>query len=162
MPLSNKNKNGFTLAEMLAVIIIMAILAALSTPLVREYIRDSANDKAKTQLQLIAHAVRNFKADNPGVTLTKGVINAATPIPHACTVNQTSVAIGMLFACSYLRHTNWAAFKYTFEAGSTAVNTCGGKCSNPVAAMVGTDTAGKYKTGYCACVDEWGDVHDNL
>ena len=48
-----KNKTGFTLAEMVAVIAIMAFLALISVPYIKGYIDDSYNSKAIVHMREI-------------------------------------------------------------------------------------------------------------
>ncbi|MBQ2946714.1 MAG: prepilin-type N-terminal cleavage/methylation domain-containing protein [Bacilli bacterium] len=58
------NKKGFTLVELLAVIVILALLALLTSTAVTKLVRDAKNDLSETQIQLIKSAADTWVADN--------------------------------------------------------------------------------------------------
>jgi prepilin-type N-terminal cleavage/methylation domain-containing protein len=151
-----KNKKGFSLPELLAVMAIMAILAATSSPFIRGYIKDAANDKAKAMLQLVAQAYKTFKADYPNATFTNASVNSSASV--ACTVAATDNSPGVLKGCRYLQNINWAAYKYNFYVGASCCTSAPG---TPLACMSGTADTGDYTNAYCAWVDELGTLDDN-
>lgn len=58
------NKKGFTLVELLAVIIILSLLALLASTAVTKIVKDSKKDLSNTQLELIKSAAEVWGADN--------------------------------------------------------------------------------------------------
>ena len=163
MTLHFKNKKGFSLPELLAVMAIMAILAATSSPFIRGYIKDAANDKAKALMQIIAQAHKTFLADYPGAEFkTTESVNASAG-PAACVVAQGSGLLnapGVLKTCRYLQNINWVAYKYNFYLGAGC---CSSAPAGSLACMVGTADSGDYSktSGYCAWVDKYGTLDDN-
>lgn len=72
-----KNKKGFTLVELLAVIVILAILLAIAVPAVTKYITKSRKDSMIATAQEFVGAIRNdttsefydFPIDNSDITI---------------------------------------------------------------------------------------------
>ena len=58
------NKKGFTLVELLAVVIILALLALLTSTAVTKLVNDAKNDLSNTQIKLIKEATEIWMADN--------------------------------------------------------------------------------------------------
>ena len=58
------NKRGFTLVELLAVIIILSLLALLTSTAVTKLVKDSKGDLNMTQVELIKSAAQTWGADN--------------------------------------------------------------------------------------------------
>ena len=58
------NKKGFTLVELLAVIVILALLALLTSTAVTKLVKDAKNDLSETQMTLIKSAADTWIADN--------------------------------------------------------------------------------------------------
>ena len=58
------NKKGFTLVELLAVIIILSLLALLASTSVSKIVKDSKSDLYDTQIKLIQSAAEAWGADN--------------------------------------------------------------------------------------------------
>ena len=57
-------KKGFTLVEMMAAIVILAVIALLAVPLVEQTIQNIRNDSYKNQIESIRQSARRFGADN--------------------------------------------------------------------------------------------------
>ncbi|MDR0952613.1 MAG: type II secretion system GspH family protein [Elusimicrobiota bacterium] len=153
------NKKGFSLPELLAVMAIMALLAALSSPLIRDYIRDAANSKAKTVLTVVAQAYKTFRADYPRADIKKTVTIRSDGL-NCSMVNATSSMNepGLLVACRYMHEITWANYKYTFYVGGNCGN---GTPTTALACMVGTGKA-PYGSTYSAWIDIDGVMHDSL
>lgn len=152
------NKNGFTLAELLVVMVILALLAAVSTPFIKGYMRDAENGRAKSALVQIAEAYKNFKTDYPNASVS-GQVTAESR--GACGDNAINYkgqnGSEILVNCKYLRPIKWSRMKYSFNVGSGCT-----ACTSSHAYMTGTDSAGDYASPYCACVDEYGNIKDTL
>ena len=59
-----KNKNGFTLVELLAVIVILSLLALLTSTAVTKLVKDSKEDLYQNQIELIKASAEAWGADN--------------------------------------------------------------------------------------------------
>ncbi len=57
-------KKGFTLVEMMAAIVILAVIALLAVPLVEQTMQNIRNDSYKNQIESIRQSARRFGADN--------------------------------------------------------------------------------------------------
>lgn len=151
-------KAGFSLPELLAVMAIMAILAATSSPFIRGYIKDASNDKAKAVLQLIAQAHKTLLADYPNATFNNSM-SVNGNVVSACSVSTSSAnPPGVLKSCHYLQNINWVSYKYDFYLGS---NCCDSAPAGSLACMKGTASTGDYTSSYCAWVDKYGTLDDN-
>jgi len=63
-----RNRKGFTLIELMVVILIVAILAAVLAPMLTGRIRQAKWTEGKTGAGTIATALRAFAAENEGLT----------------------------------------------------------------------------------------------
>jgi len=64
-------RRGFTLIEILVVIVILAILMAIAIPLYLRSVRDSQRQTCRSNMQTIAHAEQSFKITSPGHLYTE-------------------------------------------------------------------------------------------
>ena len=156
-----KNKKGFTLAEMVAVIAILMLLAVLSTPFVKGYIDDAYNGKAQIYMRELNEARINFEKDYPGTTVSGEIGDEVELASTTCNIdniyghNNLQVGVSTLIACKYLRQPTDVMGRYKFGVGSSANCTA---CTGPmVVSMVGGANAGNYKD-ICACMDSLGRV----
>lgn len=148
---------GFTLAELLVVMVILALLAAVSTPFIINYIRDARNGHAKSALVQIAEAYKTFKADYPNASISGAVTQETRGTCNESTITYSGENdANVLITCRYLRPMKWSSMKYSFTLGGS----CEGKCSPTIASMTGAD-GGDYGADYCACVDGNGRIFDN-
>ena len=151
--------NGFTLAEMVAVIAILMVLSLLSAPFVRGYIDDSYNGKAQIFLKQLNEARLNFERDYPG-TKVSGEISYTAPTGE-CDLNsiygQTDLVVGpeVLFKCHYLQIPTDLEGRYTFKVGDAAECESCDKWAK--ASLLGGDNAGVYKSK-CACINNLGEL----
>lgn len=127
-------KKGFTLMEMLAVVLILAVIGAFAVPAVRAVRAELQHRRAKVAFNLLRQAAfqyhertGNFPYDNFDPTLavfqekmmdTQCTDPAATGIPYnrrntkSTGENQT---INELFACGYLNPKDFKGIPYKFH-----------------------------------------------
>jgi len=153
------NNKGFTLPELLVVMVIISILAATSTPFVKAYIRDARNGRAKAALVQFGEAYKTFKTDYPSAALSSGALTAETRsnCPSYAEIKSASTP-EILINCKYLAPLKWNSMKYNFNLGSGA--SCPHAYGTVIAYMQGAD-GGDYCSDYYACYDEYGKITDN-
>jgi len=154
MAAKTNNKKGFSMAELLAVMAIMAILAAVSVPFLRNYMLNAANDKAKSTLQVIAQGYKNFLADYPNATVSGPIVStdgSATPCSGVVRTATPANPVGVLFSCNYIQNITLNQ-PYAFSVGAAA-------CAGNLACMVGT-ASGRFCSAYSAWIDVFGDLHE--
>lgn len=165
------NKKGFTLVEVMTVVIIIGILAALSVPFLLGYSRDARNDKAKSVLYLIAQGYKNFKADFPSAlnrldfSASLEKINNLNQNAINCSLSEivgsASLDYTALIKCSYIPNINYSNMRYKFYLGGPE-DCCQAAAADGVGAlacMQGDDT-GDYDSSYCAYIDKDSFMHE--
>lgn len=135
-------KKGFTLMEILAVLLIIAVVLSLAVPAFRVVRQDVRNSQAKAAAKKLAEAVKTFYVESHGGQISQGscftptgtgstgfdVINAA---PDTCTAGATGVpgqgnfGFNELFACGYLERKDFVSLPYTFCNSKTT-----GECTS--------------------------------
>ena len=65
-PLDNEHLMGFTLTELLVVIIVLAILTVIAFPTFRKAVKHSRDKEAKSMLRLIAQSEEMYKLESEG------------------------------------------------------------------------------------------------
>ena len=63
-------KKGFTLVEVLGVMVVLGIIGAIVTPVVQNSINESATKSCEIQIKLFEKAARNYTSQNPYKTYT--------------------------------------------------------------------------------------------
>ena len=150
------SKKGFTLAEMVAVIAILMILALLSSPFVKGYIDDSYNMKGQIFLRQLNEAVLNFEKDYPGTHVNGTLGFVASNDCNIDTIyggDNLYVDVNTLVGCKYIKIPTDLNSRYSFAAGTSA--SCSACTSEMRVSMLGVDNAGIYKAK-CACMDMSG------
>ena len=149
------NKQGFTLMEVLAVLLILAVIASFATPMIRKVRVEAQHYQAQSAALKLAEAIRTYyqntkgylivgsvqgdaTGDNAIATLASGTCNnpAASGIPS----NSTGTSqMSQLFACGYVSSKDFIGLPYTFSQSNNPIN-------DKLLTVKGEgDAAGKYK-----------------
>lgn len=86
--MKDRNRRGFTLIELMIVIVIIGILATLLMPRIMERPEEARRVKAKTDIKAIESALKLYKIDNGVYPTTEQGIEAllkkpeTTPVPR--------------------------------------------------------------------------------
>lgn len=122
------NKSGFTLMEILAVLLVLAVIASLAFPGVRAARFEIKNSQAKTAAKKLLVAINGYRQASGGgqVTFPAGGFTGtfdtscraplATGIPGAAA---GEVSVLQLAPCGFLSPKDFQALHYRFFYGST-------------------------------------------
>jgi len=72
-----QNRNGFTLVELLVVVVIIAILAAIAIPLYTNYLQRARRADAKTALEQVRAAQEMWRAEKGVYSLDRSEIQSS-------------------------------------------------------------------------------------
>jgi general secretion pathway protein G len=78
-----RGESGFTLIEIVVVVFIISLLAALVVPNIMKHIPDAEITAARTQIKSLSVAVRTFRLDNGRYPTTAEGLRALIPPPPA-------------------------------------------------------------------------------
>lgn len=133
-------KKGFTLMEILAVLLVIAVIASFAVPVVGSIIDEVHYHKAKVAAAKMAEAVRAFYRDSKGFLIGDGGINnsflgrdavsfrgtcnspASSGLPAFEGVPSGSTDVKQLFYCEYLSAKDFAGLNYTFTVGTISTD----------------------------------------
>jgi prepilin-type N-terminal cleavage/methylation domain-containing protein len=120
----NRKRAGFTLVELLVVVLILAILTAVALPLYLRSVRDAEENACKTNMKTIANAVQAHHVRNRTADYFDGVVSDAVsaangdledlqnkPVcpaggtDYTVTKNATDGRAGFKVDCGYGNHT---------------------------------------------------------
>ena len=131
---------GFTLAEMVAVIAIVMILALISTPFIKGYIDDAYNGKALIFLRQLNEARMNFEKDYSGVIVEGRMDNgSAATCEYDKIEDGGKVNPSLLIGCKYLSFPTELVQRYSFVVGDDKQCIL---CKESVVSMLGLEKAG--------------------
>ena len=93
--LQKKNEEGFTLMEILVVIVITGVLSAIAVPVFLNQRKNAVDDLLKTDLQSIINVADSVRANNPNarfiVYKNNKVCAGATSAPTSCSATSPTV-----------------------------------------------------------------------
>ncbi|MBQ8033219.1 MAG: type II secretion system protein [Elusimicrobiaceae bacterium] len=123
-------KKGFTLMEILAVMLVIAVIASFLVPAVRSARAEVYYQRAKTAAIKMAEAMRSYYRDTKGGLLGDSVDGTQTYSFGACPADswtEEDVGAGTgdvvdLFACNYLTWKDFQGLPYTFTPVATSEN----------------------------------------
>ena len=122
---SNKRRRGFTLVELLVVVLILATLMAVALPLYLSSVADSAKKTCRANMQSIANAAQAWKVKNRANDFTGLTLSSLTPdlgatpvcpsggtyttlltgtVSDSSGTSQTIPTSGMGISCSFTGH----------------------------------------------------------
>jgi general secretion pathway protein G len=135
-----KSKKGFTLIELMIVVAIIGILAAIAIPKFADLINKSKEGATKGALSSVRSALQVYYGDNEGwfpaddlsVLVLNGKYINAIPVAKLPTTGHADVSIVTTFS------TSTAAGVYTVTAGSTTTWDSGGwgYVNNPLSSAI--------------------------
>lgn len=115
---------GFSLVELLVVVLIVGILSAISIPQYNKSVETSKAESAASTLTMIGQAQRMFQLDS-GSYVSNGTLvdacNSKCCRGGGCSESSTDRC--QLVACKYLASQVWEGGNYYFQAGTSV--TCG-------------------------------------
>lgn len=138
-----KNRRGFTLIELVVVVLVMGILASVGVPYYYKTIETSKATDSLALGHLLGNANRMYRIDNPA--LLSGQITNTCNTTGGCA---TTSGACKLVACNYVAAQDWSSSAYNFFAcdGSSGGSCCG---TSAVACAV-------RKAGAPAAYSGWG------
>jgi prepilin-type N-terminal cleavage/methylation domain-containing protein len=153
-----KHKNGFTLIEMVVVLAVVAILAAILTPTIAKNIRDAKISRGNNEVQVMAAAMATFYKDTGRWPTSNGAgTNDALYI-----LNGPSTANNMNpggYTAYWGLGATWAAQKDFLE--NHLVRNAPGVAGTPGAVPYSTSGEFKWNGPYLDSIspDPWGTVY---
>ncbi len=121
------NKKGFTLIEILFVLLLIALVVSLAVPVMRSVRYDIRNSQAKNALKKLLEARRSFYQNTKGVDILAEATfkgnSARSFASQACSQQSTSgipssaqekADPAQLFACGFANWKDFSSIPYTF------------------------------------------------
>lgn len=132
-----KNNQGFTLMEILAVLLVIAVIASFAVPMIKSVRREMRYQKAKSAGMQLAEAVRSFYTNTKGclpLTDENGFFgpdasSGTCPINHPAKTGIPSTAatctggVGAVFGCGYISPKMFVDLPYNFTVEDPRTST---------------------------------------
>lgn len=140
-------KKGFTLMEILAVLLIIAVIVSAAVPVFRAIRFDVKNAQAKTAAKKLAEAVRSYyqaskgsaieeKCFSPSSTWYSTVTSASCTAPNTSGIPNQSIGaevseseVSQLFACGFLTVKDFVSSPYKYCVCKPGTTYSSGDCS---------------------------------
>ena len=179
-------KKGFTLMEILAVLLVIAVVVSMAVPVFRSVRYEIKNSQAKKAAKAMAEAMRTYYQVSRGLGIqtscftptkdTSTIMASSCASPSAegikkkkntTVANSSRSPISQLFACGYLSYKDFVNVPYQFCACSTVSGcTVPGATSTDGPVLVrasgdaSTGAGNKYSKNYYIYVDRSMRVKD--
>jgi prepilin-type N-terminal cleavage/methylation domain-containing protein len=113
-------RKGFTMVELLVVVVIVGILAAVAIPKYTRSVENGKADAAVSQLKMIGTANRMYSIDHSGYYVTGGALVSGSAAcsatcPPTCPVTD-------LVGCKYLPINDYGTMAYQIAACGSGIN----------------------------------------
>ena len=112
----NKTRTGFTLIELVVVVLIMGILAAIGIPYYGKTVEVAKAGDAAAIGYLVGNSYRMYLIDNPATPLTGQITDACNT--GDCDTNDSTAC--RLVRCNYMAKQTWTDAAYNYFVGGTA------------------------------------------
>lgn len=169
------NTKGFTLMEILAVLLILAVVVMFAIPGIRAVRNEIYYQQAKSAAVKMAEAMRSYYQNTKGVRINTGVLVGKLPLGDAATGvtsvmdaaqascrndmlkgfppssqgNTTTSNMSQLFACEYLSVKDFVGLPYRFDANDELY-----RDNSVLVRTVGLESAGTHQNeGWCVYKD---------
>lgn len=139
-----QSQKGFTLMEILAVLLIIAVILSFAIPAYNSIRFDQRNNLAKEGVKRLSEAIRSYYQNTKGVQIIGNFTGTGLgAVPPACNDLSSSGVPGrgktenimQLFACGYLSGSEYSELPYTFYSCLDNNANCHGR---PYAVAMGT------------------------
>lgn len=149
------NKRGFTLMEVLAVVLLLAVIASLAVPGIRSARYEMKNSQAKAAAKKLLEGIKSYRQASRGATVefpatggftgdfsTSCTAAVNTGIPGTSALANLPVA--QLAACGFISPKDFKGLPYKFFYGElpTIASSITDKQGSIVMVVLGTDQAG--------------------
>lgn len=146
----SRTHKGFTLVELLIVVTIIGILAAIAYPSYNEYVRKGKRAEAKTRLLQIAQLEERFFSENNTYTVSIATLLGTTGVVYSSETNNPNSGYQITIAAGSGAGQT-IANSFTLTATPQLNQTADTKCGNLTLAHTGA----KGKTGTGSLSDCW-------
>lgn len=150
MPVEGRRKKGFTLIEVVVVVLIIGVMAALAVPQYRRTVENAKANDAVSQVNQIGSANKMFALEHSNYYAAGQFTSScgAGACPATAAAPQTNPCV--LVWCSYLVGQDWSSKPYSYYACDGSVpGACAGLGS-------GNQISGAVRSGGSSEYSAWG------